>query len=203
MIYSLTGKVTLENENMIIVDTGAMAFEVICSAYTAYALSGKTDAQTVLTYLQVREDGMSLFGFASKKEKNLFNDLIQISGVGPKMAATILSGLPLDDLIKAIINSDIKLLSSIKGLGKKTAERIALELSSKLGGEGALESIIENNAAAVSSKIPVKKEIEEASEVLMSMGVSKADAIEIAKTNYTEGITSEALVVACLKNMHK
>ena len=105
MIYSLTGKVNLENENTIIVDTGTMAFEVICSSYTAFALSGKSEPQTVLTYLQVREDGMSLFGFASRKEKNLFNDLIQISGVGPKMASTILSGLPLDEIIKAIMNS--------------------------------------------------------------------------------------------------
>ena len=137
MIYSLTGKVSMIDENTIVVDTGAMAFEVICSAYTAYILSGKSEPQTVLTYLQVRDDGMSLYGFANQKEKSLFNDLIQISGVGPKMAATILSGLPIDDIIKAIINSDIKTLSSIKGLGKKTAERIALELSSKLGGENA------------------------------------------------------------------
>lgn len=203
MIYSLTGKVSMIDENTIVVDTGAMAFEVICSAYTAYVLSGKTEPQTVLTYLQVRDDGMSLYGFANKKEKSIFNDLIQISGVGPKMAATILSGLPLDDIIKAIINSDIKTLSSIKGLGKKTAERIALELSSKLGGEGALESIIANEANSSSGKSVLKKEVEEASEVLVSMGISKADAIEIAKTNYTDGITSEALVVACLKNMHK
>ena len=203
MIYSLTGKVSMIDENTIVVDTGAMAFEVICSAYTAYVLSGKTEPQTVLTYLQVRDEGMSLYGFAKKKEKSLFNDLIQISGVGPKMAATILSGLPLDDIIKAIINSDIKTLSSIKGLGKKTAERIALELSSKLGGEGALESIIANEANSSSGKSVLKKEVEEASEVLVSMGISKADAIEIAKTNYIDGITSEALVVACLKNMHK
>ena len=202
MIYSLTGKVSIENENMIIVDTGAMAFEVICSSFTAYALASKPEPQTVLTYLQVREDGMSLFGFSSKKEKNLFNDLIQISGVGPKMAATILSGLPLDDIIKAIINSDVKTLSSIKGLGKKTAERIALELSSKLGGEGALETIMaESNST--SHKTVLKKEMEEASEVLISMGISKADAIELAKNNYVDGITSEELVVNCLKNMHK
>ena len=203
MIYSLTGKVTMENENTIVVDTGTMAFEVTCSSYTAYALSGRTEPQTVLTYLQVREDGMSLYGFSSKKEKLLFNDLIQISGVGPKMAATILSGLPLDDIIKAIINSDIKLLSSIKGLGKKTAERIALELSSKLGGEGALENILSSDSGSASSKVAMKKEMEEAYEVLISMGVSKADAIELAKGNYIDGMTSEALVVSCLKNMHK
>lgn len=203
MIYSLKGKVSMLDENTIVVDTGAMAFEVICSSFTAYALSGKSEEQTVLTYLQVRDDGMSLFGFADKKEKTLFNDLIQISGVGPKMAATILSGLPVDDIIKAIINSDIKVLSSIKGLGKKTAERIVLELNNKLGGIDSIEDLMNNEASLSSSKVALKKEVEEASEVLITMGVSKADAIEIAKTNYTEGMTSEALVVSCLKNMHK
>jgi Holliday junction DNA helicase RuvA len=74
MIYSLTGKVSMIDENMIVVDTGSMAFEVICSSYAAYKLSEKQEPQTVLTYLQVREDGMSLFGFLDKKEKLLFND---------------------------------------------------------------------------------------------------------------------------------
>ena len=203
MIYSLTGKVSMQDENTIIVDTGVMAFEVTCSSFTAYTLSGRQEPQTVLTYLQVREDGMSLFGFANKKEKSLFNDLIQISGVGPKMESTILSGLPVDEIIKAIVSSDIKTLSSIKGLGKKTAERIALELSSKLGGEGALENIMANDSNSASSKTAMKKEMEEAYEVLVSMGVSKADAIELAKSNYTDGMTSEELVVCCLKNMHK
>ena len=203
MIYSLKGKVSMLDENTIVVDTGAMAFEIICSSFTAYALSGKSEEQTVLTYLQVRDDGMSLFGFADKKEKTLFNDLIQISGVGPKMSATILSGLPVDDIIKAIINSDIKVLSSIKGLGKKTAERIVLELNNKLGGIDSIEDLMNNEASLSLSKVALKKEVEEASEVLITMGVSKADAIEIAKTNYTEGMTSEALVVSCLKNMHK
>lgn len=200
MIYSLTGKISMIDENLVVVDTGAMAFEVICSSFTAMTLSNRQEPQTILTYLQVREDGMSLFGFATKKEKSLFNDLIQISGVGPKMASTILSGLPVDEIIKAIISSDIKTLSSIKGLGKKTAERIALELSAKLGGENALETIIANTESA-SVKTTLKKEMEEASEVLISMGVSKGDALELVKSNYTDGITSEELVVCCLKNM--
>jgi hypothetical protein len=71
MIYSLTGKVSMQDENTIIVDTGVMAFEVTCSSFTAYTLSGRQEPQTVLTYLQVREDGMSLFGFANKKEPDL------------------------------------------------------------------------------------------------------------------------------------
>ncbi len=202
MIYSLTGKVSILNENTIIVDTGTMAFEVICSSFTAYALSNKPEPQKVLTYLQVREDGMTLFGFASPKEKSVFADLIQISGVGPKMASTILSGLPVDEIIKAIATSDVKTLSSIKGLGKKTAERIALELSSKFGAEDALESIMSSDTK-LAPKQSLKKEIEETAEVLISMGMQKAEAIELAKSNYTDGMTSEALVVCCLKNMHK
>lgn len=202
MIYSLTGKVSILNENTIIVDTGAMAFEVICSSFTAYALSSKPEPQKVLTYLQVREDGMTLFGFSSQKEKSVFTDLIQISGVGPKMASTILSGLPVDEIIKAIATSDVKTLSSIKGLGKKTAERIALELSSKFGAEDALESIMSSDTK-LAPKQALKKEVEETAEVLVSMGMSKNDAVELAKSNYADGMTSESLVVCCLKNMHK
>ena len=69
MIYSLTGKISMIDENTVVVDTGTIAFEVICSSYTAYKLSGKTDPQTILTYLQVRDDGMSLFGFFDNKMK--------------------------------------------------------------------------------------------------------------------------------------
>ncbi len=200
MIYSLTGKISNIDENTIVVDTGNMAFEVVCSTYTAFSLSGKSEPQTILTYLQVREDAMCLFGFANAKEKKLFNDLLLVSGVGPKMAVTVLSGLPVDDIIRAILGSDIKTLSSIKGLGKKTAERIILELSKKLGGESSLDTLVSEQADA---PIKIKKEIEEAFEVLVSTGMQKVEAMELAKTNYKDGITSEELVVLCFKNARK
>lgn len=203
MIYSLTGKISMIDENTVVVDTGTIAFEVICSSYTAYKLSGKAEPQTILTYLQVRDDGMSLFGFFDKKEKLLFNDLLLVSGVGPKMAITILSGLPIDEIITAIISSDVKLLSSIKGLGKKTTERIVLELNGKLSGESSLESLISNNDSISLGTPALNKEMEEAYDVLTNMGVQKATATESVKNNYTEGMTSEELVVACLKNLHK
>ena len=200
MIYSLTGKITTLDDNTIVVDTGNMAFEVICSSYAVFSLSGKAEPKTILTYLQVREDAMCLYGFKDIKEKRLFNDLLLVSGVGPKMAITVLSGLSTDDIIRAILSSDIKTLSSIKGLGKKTAERIILELSKKLGGESSLDSLVAEQAE-VSTKL--KKEIEEAYEVLVSTGMQKAEAMELAKTNYKEGITSEELVVLCFKNARK
>ena len=204
MIYSLTGKISMIDENTIVVDTGVMAFEVVCSAFTAYALTGKQEPQTILTYLQVREDAMCLFGFKDAKEKKIFNDLLLVSGVGPKMAITVLSGLSIEDLVKAIVTSDIKTLSGIKGLGKKTAERIVLELNSKLGGSDSLENLLSNEAAVSTTiKVAMKKEVEEAYEVLVGTGLAKNDAIELAKNNYKDGMTSEELVVACFKNMHK
>lgn len=203
MIYSLTGKISMIDENTVVVDTGTVAFEVICSSYTAYKLSNKNEPQTILTYLQVRDDGMSLFGFIDKKEKLLFNDLLLVSGVGPKMAITILSGLPIDEIIKAIISSDVKLLSSIKGLGKKTTERIVLELNGKLGGETALESLISNTDSISVGTPALNKKMEEAYDVLINMGVQKVQATESVKNNYKEGMTSESLVIECLKNLHK
>ena len=202
MIYSLTGKISMIDENTVVVDTGAVAFEVICSSYTAYKLSEKQEPQTILTHLQTREDGMSLFGFLDKKEKRLFSDLILVSGVGPKMAITILSGLPIDEIIRAIISGDVKSLSSIKGLGKKTSERIVLELNSKLGGDSSLESLISNDSITLGTPA-LNKEMEEAYDVLTNMGVQKATATESVKNNYTAGMTSEQLVLECLKNLHK
>ena len=132
----------------------------------------------------------------------MFSDLILVSGVGPKMAITILSGLQIDELIKAIVSGDVKLLSSIKGLGKKTSERIVLELNSKLGGESSLENLISNDL--ISSGTPaLSREMEEAYDVLVNMGVQKASATESVKNNYKSGMTSEQLVLECLKNLHK
>ena len=201
MIYSLTGKIEKIDDNTVVVDTGAISFEVCCSTYTAYVLAGKTEPQTILTYLQVKEDGMSLFGFIDKKEKLLFNNLITISGVGPKLAISVLSGLPFEDILNAILKGDVKLLSSIKGLGKKTAERIILELSGKMGVENSIDSLLSSSNA--SAKPVLKKEIDEAYEVLVSSGIAKAEALELAKNNYTEGMTSEQLVLMCFKNLHK
>ena len=203
MIYSLTGKISKIDDNTLVVDTGSMAFEVICSTFTVYELSNVQEQKTLLTYLQVREDAMCLYGFKDKKEKQMFNELILVSGVGPKMAVTILSGLPVDALIKAITTSDIKRLTSIKGLGKKTAERIVLELGNKFGVDAGLESLLNGELVAPAQVVAstLKKEIEEAVDVLVSTGLQKSQAIEIAKKNYKDGMTSEQLVVNCFRNL--
>lgn len=201
MIYSLTGKFTMINENTLVVDTGAVAFEVTCSTFTAYDYSVSKETQTILTYLQVKEDAMCLFGFKDKKEKFMFNELLLVSGIGPKMAITILSGLRVDDIVTAITSSDVKTLQGIKGLGKKTAERIVLELNNKLGGIDDLQDLLSNDNSSVGSSPVSAKAIEETVDVLVSMGINKTQALEIAKLNYKDGMTSEELVVKCFKNL--
>lgn len=204
MIYSLTGKVSVIDENTIVVDTGSMGFEVCCSTYAVYDFSKTHETQTILTYLQVREDAMCLFGFKDKTEKSLFYELSQISGIGPKKAISILSGLPVKDIIKAITTQDVKLLSSIKGLGKKTAEIIVVKLSSKLGGIEGIEGILSSvETLPLMGITKTSKVIDETVDVLVSTGIQKAHALQIAKENYKDGMTSEELVLKCFKNLNK
>ena len=186
MIYSVKGKVTYIDENTIAVDGGTVAFEVICSTNTIHkAMSQPNQMQTILTYLQVKEDGMCLFGFWDADERNLFMQLISVSGIGPKMAILILSNGTVASIIEAIHSGDTKLLSSIKGLGKKTAERIVLELKEQFKPE----------AEEIQS---VPQELEEAIFALMSLGLGRIEAqkaVENAakRTSGLENIVSLAL----------
>lgn len=200
MIYSIKGKISFDQDNIVIVDTGSMAFECVCSANTIYKLTANNaDEQTILTYLQVREDGMSLFGFYDNDEKKLFLNLISVSGIGPKMATQILSHGSVGAIIEAISAGDTRLLSSIKGLGKKTAERICLELKDKvdaLSGENNLISGLGLSKGRTQA-------IDDAIEVLISLGISKTEAKELAETFTDASMTAEEAVKACLKGMRR
>ena len=127
MIAYIKGKILSADDNVLVIENNGLGYEVVCSAAAKTRLLASGGGE-VYTYLSVREDGVSLFGFDSPAEKNMFLKLISVSGVGPKMGIGILSGISLNDLAIAIAASDIKTLSKIKGLGKKTAERIVLEL---------------------------------------------------------------------------
>ena len=132
MIGYIRGKIlSLSPECALIETAGGIGFEVSCS-YSAFSLlSGKKEGE-LYTYLHVSENATALYGFSSPDEKNMFLKLISVSGVGPKMGITVLSGMNAGELAAAIATSDVKKLSSIKGLGKKTAERIILELREKV-----------------------------------------------------------------------
>ena len=141
--------------------------------------------------MQVREDGIALFGFSSKDEKDMFMKLISVNGIGPKMAVGILSGITLNDLISAIVNQDVKMLCTIKGLGKKTAERLLVELKDQ-----AMPVQMEISQQNVNMNF-----IEQASEALISLGVGRNEAYRLAKENAVEGATVEEIITKALRGM--
>ncbi len=193
MISFLVGIIEEKSENMVTLDVNGVGYELGISRNSFISLPGEGERVKLLTYMSVREDGVSLFGFTSREEKELFLKLTQVSGIGPKVAIGILSGLPLSDLVKAIIQEDTRALSSIKGLGKKTAERLCLELKDKVSmvgistEEGA--TTFEYNEDAVSL----------ATETLIALGINKNEAYLLAKSNATADSTAEEIISKSLR----
>ncbi|HJW92991.1 MAG TPA: Holliday junction branch migration protein RuvA [Thermoanaerobaculia bacterium] len=131
MIGYLSGKLRKLDATLALVLTGGVGYEVRISLTTYYKLEGRSDVELEI-YTHVREDQLSLYGFATAEEKMAFEKLIGISGIGPTVAQKILSGIDVADLADAVARDDVRKLSSIPGVGKKTAERICLELRDKL-----------------------------------------------------------------------
>jgi Holliday junction DNA helicase RuvA len=132
MIAWLRGRLVEKQPNRVVIDVHGVGYDVAVPLSTFYAL-GDPGSETVLrVHTHVREDALALFGFGTARELDLFERLITISGVGPKLALAVLSGIEPTDLVRAIQRGDIKRLTAIPGVGRKTAERIALELKDRL-----------------------------------------------------------------------
>lgn len=134
MIAHLRGTVLEKHPNQVVVEAGGVGYDVQIPISTYTSIPGEGGTVALRIYTHVREDALALFGFATAEEKLVFERLISVSGIGPKLAVTVLSGLPTSDLISAIRGSDVQRLVRIPGVGKKTAERIVLELKEKLVG---------------------------------------------------------------------
>lgn len=132
MIAYLRGTVRFKRPNRVVIDAGGVGYDVIIPVSTFYGLEEEGREAALHIHTHVREDALALFGFKTEREKILFEELMSVSGVGPKLAITILSGLELDELIAALRKSDLVSLTHIPGVGRKTAERLVLELRDKL-----------------------------------------------------------------------
>jgi Holliday junction DNA helicase RuvA len=133
MIASLKGSISDRDSEGIILDVGGVGYRLTMSARSLAALNGFAGDVFVYTHMHVREDIMSLFGFVDVPERDFFLILKGVSGVGPKVAISVLSAYSSDDLRRAVLNKDLALFTSISGIGKKTAERLVLELKDKIG----------------------------------------------------------------------
>ena len=197
MIGYLKGNVLSCAEGTVLLEVNGVGYEVVCSgaAFAKLATDGKGE---VYTCLQVRDDGVSLFGFVSPEEKNMFLKLISVSGVGPRMGIAVLSGMNLSELAVAIASSDVKGLCAVKGLGKKTAERIVLELREKV--ESAPVPPAKGGAAPAPAA--AAGEEEDAVVGLMSLGYTRAEstrAVRAAAERGAKGV--EEIILSALKNM--
>lgn len=198
MIAFIKGKVIDEFEGGVVLENNGIGYEILCSAALLAKLSAEKEGG-VFTYLQVREDGLSLFGFDNKEEKRMFLKLISVSGIGPKMAMGILSGMRVNELATAIAMNDVKGLSRIKGLGKKTAERIILELRESVSAENAAIAAEESFAAPVFTA-----EDEDAIIALMGLGFSGIQSRNAVKTAKEQGAeTIQDVISSALKSMGK
>ena len=139
----------------------------------------------------MKEDGITLFGFASPKEKELFLKVISVSGVGPKMGIAILTGLSADEFTQAIATADVKRLSTVKGLGKKTAEKIVLELHGKISAAEVMNASADPITAAMESGAQkVSPQDEEAISALMGLGFTKNESANAVKRAKEQGATT-------------
>lgn len=197
MIAYVKGKVIDEFEGGVVIENNGIGYEILCSATAAAKLSANKEG-AVYTYFQLRDDGVSLYGFDNKAEKAMFIKLISVSGVGPKLGISVLSGMSLTDLATAIATSDVKSLSRIKGLGKKTAERIVLELREKISADE--DGVLISPGGATNTVL--SSEDEDAVIALMELGFSSADSRKaVQKAKEAGAKTAQEVISAALRSM--
>ena len=172
MIDQISGKIISINDNYVVLGVGGLGIKVNISANFASKLVNE-DLITLVTYLNVREDALDLYGFKNDSERNLFLMLISISGIGPKLAVSILSGVELDELKSNILSGDIQSLTSIPGVGAKTAKRIIIELKDKLSKTTTTELGFEDDYSSNISKDVLS--------ALVGLGYSESMATEVIK----------------------
>ena len=184
----------------VILDVNGVGYEAYCTGAVFRKLTVGAVAE-LYTYLQVKEDGITLFGFDNPKEKELFLKLITVSGVGPKMGISILATLSADDFALAIATADVKRLSTVKGLGKKTAEKIVLELHGKISAAEVLGA--SGDSLTLPTETPTAKLSaldEEAVSALMGLGFTRAESAQAVKKAHDLGATTvEEIIMKALQ----
>lgn len=195
MITYLKGRLAFKDPTHLVVDVGGVGYEVKISLTTYSQVKGKEDI-LIQTYLHVKEDSHTLFGFSEQSEKKRFLDLLSINGVGPSTALMILSSLDAKELQAAIVQEDVKTIQSVKGIGGKTAQRIILELKDKMKKEGLLDKSVEIHPRFDNTLRS------EALSALTTLGINKSAAektVDKILKEYGEEIKLEELIKQALK----
>ncbi|GFO68295.1 Holliday junction ATP-dependent DNA helicase RuvA [Geomonas limicola] len=197
MIALLTGKIALKAPDYIILDVNGVGYRVQIPFSTYYALPAEGSAISLQIYTSVKEDAINLYGFRTQQEKELFQLLIGVSGVGPKLANAILSNSEPGELAESLLRGDLVRLSSIPGIGKKTAERLILELKEKVKKLGMAQGTA-HEAAPVAARQEIKDDVLSA---LINLGYKEAvvqkalNELRLAEDATVESVLKQALKV--------
>ena len=201
MIGRLSGLLVQKQPPELLLDVNGVGYEVSAPMSTFYALPDVGEDVVIHTHMVVREDAQLLYGFATESERALFRILIKINGVGPKLAITILSGIAAEDFVRCIHDNDTAALVRLPGIGKKTAERLIVELKDKVGTE---DEAGESSATPGSiENTTVKSPIGDAVSALISLGYKPNDASRMVRSIETESLNTEEIIRQALQGLAK
>lgn len=200
MIGRLRGTLAEKQPPHLLVDVGGVGYELEVPMTTLYRLPSVGEPLTLHTHLVVREDAQLLYGFAEKRERELFRELIRLNGVGPKLALALMSGLEVDELVRCVQAGDTKALTRVPGVGKKTAERLLVELKDRFQAWEALPGIAPL-VVEPARALPVASAEADAVSALVALGFKPAEASRAVALVDGDDLSSEELIRRALKGM--
>ena len=196
MIGSLIGLIKDKKPSLVLLEVNGVGYEVHVPLSTSFQLPNNGESTFILTHLLIRDDQHTLYGFATEEERKLFRALIKISGVGAKMALTILSGINVDGFVQSVINEDVDTLVHLPGIGKKTAERLIVEMKDKI--QDVTDSSVLPGSSASDNNMLL-----EARNALVNLGYKSSEARKILDKIDTTGLEVEELLRQALKSLNK
>lgn len=203
MISYIKGEIIYNDSDSLIVENNGIGYKIIVPAFSAQKLCSQKGEVIVYTYMSVREDGITLFGFSSVEERNLYEKLISVSGIGPKAAVSILGVLTPSQLITAIVSGDSAAIARAPGIGKKTAQRVILDLKDKIGNEEIAEVFEGSEAMEISQTAAADDDRSEAVEALIALGYSRSEAVRAVSRIYNEGMDVQKILSAALRELSR
>jgi Holliday junction DNA helicase RuvA len=196
MIGSLIGLIKDKQPSLVLLEVSGVGYEVHVPLSTSFQLPNKGESAFILTHLVIRDDQHTLYGFATDEERKLFRALIKISGVGAKMALTILSGINVNGFVQSVIHQDVETLVHLPGIGKKTAERLIVEMKDKI--QDTLQDPGLSQSSSSDGNIVL-----EARNALVNLGYKSSEARKMLEKIDSTGLEVEELLRQALKSVNK
>ena len=195
MIGRICGDVVAAEDGVLLIDVRGVGYEVAVTQSTLERLSAAKTSVELFTHHAVRDDAITLFGFPSREERSLFRLLIRVSGIGPKLAMTMLGSLPAQVLVRCVAQGETGMLTKIPGVGKKTAERIILELKDRI------DALPIGVGGSVDGSVAPDHAVEDAIRALVGLGWRAAEVRDIVAAAHADGESTEDLIRAALRQL--